>query len=238
MAGGLGQIHSVGHYMPNISQNRFIWPFRSLLQKKKKKHAFADSSLPIFIYFKQILQVTAVDLDTGNNARLTYRIVGGDQLFQHQSSFVQGQYGGNTNSNSQRNVSASSMLQKPPNTSTPLADDVSELFGIFPNSGWIYLRGTLDRETREQYDITVLASDNGTPSATATTHVIVNVLDANDNDPTFSRDSYEFSVEENVKRGAVVGILSATDADMGVNAAIRYSIIPSNTSFQVNPNTG
>lgn len=177
--------------------------------------------------------MTAVDLDTGNNARLTYRIVGGDQMFQHQSSAVgRGQHGS-------RNATTS--MSKTPialHTSTPFTDDVSELFGIFPNSGWIYLRGILDREAREQYDITVLASDNGTPSATATTHVIVNVLDANDNDPTFSRDSYEFSVEENVKRGAVIGQLSATDADLGVNSAVRFSLIPSNTSFQVNPNTG
>lgn len=187
------------------------------------------------LYFRQILQVTAVDLDTGNNARLTYRIVGGDQMFQqHQSSAVgRGQHGS-------RNTTTTAISKTPIalHTSTPFTDDVSELFGIFPNSGWIYLRGILDREAREQYDITVLASDNGTPSATATTHVIVNVLDANDNDPTFSRDSYEFSVEENVKRGAVIGQLSATDADLGVNAAVRFSLIPSNTSFQVNPNTG
>lgn len=150
---------------------------------------------------------------------------------------LQGQYRGNSDLNSHSTISAS-MFNKMPNISTPLADDASEFFGIFPNSGWIYLRDTLDRETREQYEITVLASDNGTPSATAITHVIVNVLDANDNDPTFSRDSYEFSVEENVKRSALVGILLANDADMGVNAAIRYSLIPSNTSFQVNPNTG
>lgn len=184
--------------------------------------------------------MTAVDLDTGNNARLTYRIVGGDQIFQHQSSSGQGQYGSNMGSYN-RNASSAAQYDKMPNATAPslvAIDDITELFGIFPNSGWIYLRGTLDRESREQYDLTVLASDNGTPSATATTHVIVNVLDANDNDPIFSRMSYEFSVEENVKRGTVVGILSATDADLGVNAAIRYSLIPSNTSFQVNPNTG
>lgn len=114
----------------------------------------------------------------------------------------------------------------------------TELFGIFPNNGWIYLRGSLDRETCDLYNITVLASDNGTPSASATTHVIVNVLDANDNDPIFSRATYEFTVEENVRRGTIVGVLLATDLDLGINAEIRYNLIPNNTSFQVNPNTG
>lgn len=147
----------------------------------------------------------------------------------------QGQYG--IGRGYQRNAS-SPTASKLSSSSLTAIDDITELFGIFPNNGWIYLHGTLDRETREQYDLTVLVSDNGTPSATATTHVIVNVLDANDNDPIFSRMSYEFTVEENMKRGIVVGILSATDADIGVNSAIRYSLIPSNTSFQVNPTTG
>lgn len=113
-----------------------------------------------------------------------------------------------------------------------------DLFGIFPNSGWIYLRGTLDRETRDRYDLTVLASDNGTPSATATARVIVNVMDSNDNEPKFLRAAYEFTVEENLRRGAVVGVIQAKDADLDVNAAIRYSLIPSNTSFQINPISG
>lgn len=117
------------------------------------------------------------------------------------------------------------------------SDDL-ELFGIFPNSGWIYLRGTLDREARDRYDLTVLASDNGTPSATATAKITVNVMDANDNDPMFLRSSYEFSVEENLRRGAVVGVIQAKDADLDINAAIRYSLIPSNSSFQINPISG
>jgi protocadherin-16/23 len=36
----------------------------------------------------------------------------------------------------------------------------------------------------------------------------------------------------------LVGVLSASDMDLDVNAAIRFSLIPSNTSFQVNPLSG
>lgn len=176
------------------------------------------SSFPICVPL-QILQVTAIDLDTGNNARLTYHIVGGDQQRKQQQPKQQ--------------------QQQSYNTTTRFIDvDTAELFGIYPNSGWLYLRGTIDREARDRYNISVMASDNGTPSLSATTHIIINVMDANDNDPIFSRDSYEFSVEENLRRGYVIGIVSATDADIDENAAIRYSLIPSNTSFHVNPVTG
>lgn len=145
------------------------------------------------------MQVTAIDLDTGNNARLTYRLV----------------------SNNKSDL-----------------DDTSSIFGIFPNSGWLYLKGSLDRETNSLYHLTVAATDNGTPSETATTKVTVKVLDANDNDPVFVKESYEFSVEENLRRTAFVGIISATDADIEANAQVRYHLIPSNTSFQINLITG
>jgi protocadherin-16/23 len=161
----------------------------------------------------QVLQVTAVDLDTGNNARLTYRLVS------------------NTNNTQPDGKTSSS----PASSHTDNDDDI---FGIFPNSGWLYLRQALDRETRDHYMLTVAATDNGTPAGSATSRVSVNVLDANDNDPTFSRDVYEFSVEENLARGAQVGKVGATDADLDVNAVVRYSLIPSNTSFQINPLTG
>lgn len=45
----------------------------------------------------------------------------------------------------------------------------------------------LDRETRDRYVLTVVATDNGTPVSTASTTVTINVLDANDNSPSFSK---------------------------------------------------
>ncbi|XP_030383915.1 protein dachsous [Scaptodrosophila lebanonensis] len=154
----------------------------------------------------QFIQVNAVDLDTGNNARITYRIVdaGADNVTK----------------------------------ATSLDSDVAQHFGIFPNSGWIYLRSTLDRETRNRYELTVLATDNGTPPAHAQTRVLINVLDVNDNDPRFERTAYEFHIEENLRRGAVVGLVRASDVDLGENATIRYSLMPSNSSFQVHTVTG
>jgi protocadherin-16/23 len=163
-----------------------------------------------------VLQVTAIDLDTGNNARLTYRILGYANYTQHDDK-----------------KSLSPVLSSSSGDGTE--DDI---FGIFPNSGWIYLLQSLDRESRDHYTLTVAATDNGTPAGTATSRVSVNILDANDNDPVFTQEAYEFSVEENQPRGAQVGRVAATDSDLEVNAVVRYSLIPSNTSFQINPVTG
>lgn len=174
-------------------------------------------------------------MDFGNNARLTYRIVGGGKMF-------------NTSAASSTSAAAASASAANPmaknNNNDPLSLSsstsllVGELFGIFPNTGMLYLRAPLDREARDRYDITVEAIDNGTPAASATTHIVVSVLDANDNDPVFGRDGYHFVVEENLRRGAAVGQLLATDADVDENAAIRYSLMPGNTSFQINAMTG
>lgn len=139
-----------------------------------------------------------MDADTGNNARITYKIV-------------------------HSNISM---------------DSEKEIFGMFPNSGWLYLRSTLDRETKDKYQLVVAATDNGTPSQSATAKVNIEVLDANDNDPIFERDFYEFSLEENLRRGTFVGKINAVDVDVGLNSAIRYSLIPNNSSFMINPLTG
>lgn len=84
----------------------------------------------------------------------------------------------------------------------------------------------------------ITATDNGLPPLSASASLVINVLDANDNDPVFSKPAYEFHVEENQKAGAVVGKIAATDADLAENAIVRYSLFPANTSFNVNPVTG
>lgn len=111
-------------------------------------------------------------------------------------------------------------------------------FGIYSNSGWIYLRDNVDRETRDRYELTVTATDNGSPQLLVKTRVTINILDANDNDPRFLKEFYEFSIEENRQRGTVVGNVLAKDIDLDANAAIRYGLIPSNTSFQINSLSG
>lgn len=102
----------------------------------------------------------------------------------------------------------------------------------------MYLAKELDREAIAKHKMTIIAMDNGIPPLSATASLIVNVVDANDNDPVFSQIAYEFLVEENQKVGAFVGKIAATDADLGDNAALKYSLFPSNTSFVVNPTTG
>ncbi|XP_011702382.1 PREDICTED: protein dachsous [Wasmannia auropunctata] len=138
----------------------------------------------------QILQVTAVDLDTGNNARLSYRLQG------------------------------------------------STAFRISPNTGWIYLAQSLDRETLDRHILTVLAVDNGSPAATASASVLVTVLDDNDNDPRFEKDFYEFELLENLPSGTLVGTVSAIDLDIGKNSLLRYTVVQVNSSFAIDLDTG
>lgn len=208
--------------------------------------------------------MTAVDLDTGNNARITYRIVGGGgssssshtsfNTSSSTSSSLASSIGGAGRvvarsaaaATASTSIAATAASAAASSSSSSLAasahgvgdENAGELFGILPNSGWLYLRAPLDRESRDRYDITVEASDNGTPACSATAHIIVSVLDANDNDPAFGRDAYQFAVEENLRRGAHVGQVHASDADADENAAVRFALLPSNTSFQINAVTG
>lgn len=147
----------------------------------------------------QILQIIAVDLDTGNNAKISYKMA--------EAKTEDGQLD-------------------------------TESFGVSPNSGWIFLKKQLDRERTSAYTLRISATDNGAPRNTATATVHISVSDYNDNDPQFSSEIYEFSVEENKPHGTVFGTLKAVDKDIDNNAAIRYSLIPSNSSFQINSFTG
>lgn len=114
----------------------------------------------------------------------------------------------------------------------------SSAFRINPNTGWIYLVQSLDRETVDRLTLTVFASDNGYPAATANASVLVKVLDDNDNDPRFEKDFYGFKLLENLPSGTLVGSVNATDPDLGKNSLLRYSVVQANSSFAVDPDTG
>ncbi|CAG0919475.1 unnamed protein product [Notodromas monacha] len=111
-------------------------------------------------------------------------------------------------------------------------------FGVFPNSGIVYLVGELDRENETSYEITVLATDNGSPERSSSVVVAVTVTDVNDNAPHFAQDVYQFTVEEGRKAGTLVGSVSAVDPDSGPNATLTYVLLHSNRTFVINSRTG
>ena len=48
--------------------------------------------------------------------------------------------------------------------------------------------------------------------------------DENDNAPIFEQDKYTFKIKENNDPGAILATLRATDADVGENGEVRYTI--------------
>jgi hypothetical protein len=54
-----------------------------------------------------------------------------------------------------------------------------------PFSGLVKTNIVLDREIRDAYRLTVIATDEGVPQLTGTSTLCINIVDVNDNQPTF-----------------------------------------------------
>lgn len=88
---------------------------------------------------------------------------------------------------------------------------------------------SLDRETEDNYTLTIKAQDDGQPSKSSTAQFTITVTDVNDNKPKFGKSSYSFTIAEDNNVDDLVGKLGpATDLDTGVNAEIEYSIVSGN----------
>ncbi|XP_069055570.1 protocadherin gamma-A11-like [Pleurodeles waltl] len=84
--------------------------------------------------------------------------------------------------------------------------------------------GFLDREQVEQYNITITATDSGSPPLSKTKTIKLQVLDENDNAPVFQKASYSAYIVENILPGTFLFTARATDLDWENNAKVRYSI--------------
>ncbi|CAG2162865.1 unnamed protein product, partial [Oppiella nova] len=66
-------------------------------------------------------------------------------------------------------------------------------FAVKNETGAIYVAGPLDYETRKEYKLRLVASDNLNENYTT---VIIHIKDVNDNPPTFDRPTYETQITE------------------------------------------
>ncbi|XP_053163649.1 protocadherin-16 [Hemicordylus capensis] len=110
-------------------------------------------------------------------------------------------------------------------------------FHLNPSTGALSIVRALDREEVAQHNLTVLASDHGSPRRSATQLLLVHVLDVNDEAPAFERSSYEVSLAENLPPGVSVLQLRATDHDLGANGQVSYGGV-SGDDFSLDPHTG
>uniref|UniRef100_A0A4W6BV05 Cadherin domain-containing protein n=1 Tax=Lates calcarifer TaxID=8187 RepID=A0A4W6BV05_LATCA len=110
-------------------------------------------------------------------------------------------------------------------------------------SAELVLQKALDREKQPVIKLILTAVDGGKPPRSGTLQLTINIIDVNDNTPTFSNSLYKVRVKENASLGTVVIKLNASDSDEGMNSKILYSFIkrgnidPSNI-FDLNSETG
>ncbi|XP_077957416.1 protocadherin alpha-3 isoform X42 [Gasterosteus aculeatus] len=110
-------------------------------------------------------------------------------------------------------------------------------------SAELLLQKALDREKQPVITLLLTAVDGGKPARSGSMQINVNVLDVNDNTPTFTKSLYKIRVDENTDHGSVITKLNATDLDEGMNSEIMYSLIKrGNTDlskmFDLNSKTG
>uniref|UniRef100_A0A8C6UYA7 Cadherin EGF LAG seven-pass G-type receptor 1a n=1 Tax=Neogobius melanostomus TaxID=47308 RepID=A0A8C6UYA7_9GOBI len=106
---------------------------------------------------------------------------------------------------------------------TYMMDDNVPQFKIDPDTGAITTQMEIDYEDQASYTLAIIAKDNGIPQKSGITHVDIIILDANDNEPQFSRDTYQGSVFEDAGVYTSVLQISASDRDSASNGRVTYT---------------
>ncbi|XP_063732748.1 protocadherin gamma-A11-like [Eleginops maclovinus] len=102
-----------------------------------------------------------------------------------------------------------------------------------------------DRESVSEYNITITATDMGSPPLSSSTKLHLKISDVNDNAPLFVKNIYSAYITENNSPGASIFSVNARDSDWNQNARISYLLedtqvsgSPVSTYVSLNAETG
>ncbi|XP_031754607.1 protocadherin alpha-5 isoform X3 [Xenopus tropicalis] len=113
-------------------------------------------------------------------------------------------------------------------------EEVLLIFSLDKYTGELWVKGELDYEKTNTYEIHVDAFDNGESPLTGHCQLVVTVVDLNDNAPEVSVTSLFLPVPEDATQGTIVAMVSVHDQDSGVNGRVNCYISPP-TPFKINP---
>ncbi|CAF95368.1 unnamed protein product, partial [Tetraodon nigroviridis] len=114
-------------------------------------------------------------------------------------------------------------------------------FDVDPKTGVVSTLSALDREEKEEHSVEVVVSDNGSPSLSSTTTVVIRVLDDNDNQPKFTDKLFHIKIPEQRRSAGEQEVyrMVARDDDRGSNAAVTYRLQDDHSErFKIDPLLG
>ena len=128
-------------------------------------------------------------------------------------------------------------------------------FYLVENTGAILVKGTVDREEREVYEFSVVATDLGDPQLSSSVLVHIDIVDINDHRPQFydfddyfkidgseelTMPVYRATVPEDVSPGTLIATVHARDIDSPRtgNGVITYSLPNNEKNFFIDANNG
>ena len=95
----------------------------------------------------------------------------------------------------------------------------------------VIVKKPVDREIEDHHDIIIICLDKGNPPLQSESKFSVQVLDVNDEQPQFSKQSFKFFIDENQRSKIPVGTINATDPDLGLGGKLSFSLLPTNKQF-------
>ncbi|XP_062852006.1 protocadherin alpha-8-like [Trichomycterus rosablanca] len=111
-------------------------------------------------------------------------------------------------------------------------DEIRELFNLDPISGELVVKGKIDFEQKDQYEIDIQASDKAAVPLTADKSILIQIIDLNDNAPEIKVTSFTSTVPEDSKLGTTIALVSVSDLDSGLNGKVSC-VLPEDLSFRL-----
>ncbi|XP_070407904.1 protocadherin alpha-5 isoform X3 [Nothobranchius furzeri] len=115
----------------------------------------------------------------------------------------------------------------------------------YKNDYSLVVDGPLDRENTSLYDVTITATDEGSPPLSSIRVINVKLSDVNDNSPRFLEPVINVYIKENSAVGSVIYTASTIDSDLDENAKVTYMLvdisprnIPTSSVLNINSETG
>lgn len=121
-----------------------------------------------------------------------------------------------------------------------LTDDSSQgAFSVDAFTGVIRTTRSLDRESRAQYTLRVVATDSCTQGPlSSVASVTIQVEDVNDNVPVCDQNPFNAWISMKTSPNEIVTTVMATDADQGENGTLQFMLHDEDNLFDINAESG